>query len=114
MDEEFDSGDDLFDDIDEAELIGSSGEVLGSKRENGEDETPREDTHQAKRQRSCAFQTPPATRGDLARRILSEKFGHENFRYEQELAIQRVLVGENTLVIFPTGAGKSLCYQVRA
>lgn len=48
----------------------------------------------------------------VARRLLKEKFGYDSFRHEQEGAIRRVLSGQNTLVIFPTGAGKSLCYQV--
>lgn len=48
----------------------------------------------------------------LARRLLNEKFGYQAFRHEQEGAIRRILAGKNSLVIFPTGAGKSLCYQV--
>lgn len=50
----------------------------------------------------------------VARGLLKEKFGYDSFRHEQEGAIKHVLSGQNTLVIFPTGAGKSLCYQVSA
>lgn len=48
----------------------------------------------------------------LARRALKNNFGFDTFRHEQEAAIVSVLAGNNTLVIFPTGGGKSLCYQV--
>jgi superfamily II DNA helicase RecQ len=48
----------------------------------------------------------------LARGILAESFGYDSFRHEQEGAIDAILRGENALAIFPTGAGKSLCYQV--
>ncbi|KAK4172761.1 P-loop containing nucleoside triphosphate hydrolase protein [Triangularia setosa] len=50
----------------------------------------------------------------LAERLLSNKFGYKSFRHEQAAAIQRILAGQNALVIFPTGAGKSLCYQIPA
>lgn len=50
----------------------------------------------------------------LIRRLLREKFGYPGFRGEQEKAILSLLRGENTLTIFPTGAGKSLCYQIPA
>jgi hypothetical protein len=48
----------------------------------------------------------------LAVRILKERFGLEKFRLEQEAAISRLLTGESAVVVFPTGGGKSLCYQV--
>jgi RecQ family ATP-dependent DNA helicase len=50
----------------------------------------------------------------LIRRLLKEKFGYPMFRGEQEKAILSILRGENTLAVFPTGAGKSLCYQIPA
>jgi ATP-dependent DNA helicase RecQ len=49
-----------------------------------------------------------------ARTILHERFGHAAFRPGQERAVESILGGRDTLVILPTGGGKSLCYQVPA
>ncbi len=46
--------------------------------------------------------------------LLQEKFGYSQFRPGQDRAIAQVLAGENTLVVMPTGGGKSLCYQIPA
>src|SRR3954470_1244402 len=46
--------------------------------------------------------------------ILQSIFGFQGFRGAQEQVIARVMAGERTLAVMPTGAGKSLCYQVPA
>jgi len=46
--------------------------------------------------------------------ILRNTFGFQDFRGVQEQVIGRVMAGQRTLAVMPTGAGKSLCYQVPA
>jgi ATP-dependent DNA helicase RecQ len=51
---------------------------------------------------------------DAARSILKERFGHARFRVHQLKVLGPLLAGRNVLAVLPTGAGKSLCYQVPA
>jgi len=83
MGDEFEFEDDVFDDFDEHYL--------------------------AELERSS--QQQPDLLG-LAERILKANFGYEAFRHEQAGVIQSLMAGHNALAVFPTGAGKSLCYQV--
>jgi ATP-dependent DNA helicase RecQ len=45
---------------------------------------------------------------------LKEHFGFDEFRPGQEEAVRAVLAGRDALIVMPTGAGKSLCYQLPA
>ena len=44
--------------------------------------------------------------------ILQQKFGLNTFRSGQSSVIERLLQGNNVAAVFPTGGGKSLCYQL--
>lgn len=49
-----------------------------------------------------------------AQELLKKHFGYENFRPGQKEIISHILNKEDCLAIMPTGAGKSICYQIPA
>ena len=46
--------------------------------------------------------------------ILRDRFGHGEFRGGQKEVVEGLLAGRSMLAVFPTGGGKSLCYQLPA
>ena len=51
---------------------------------------------------------------ERAQQVLTEAFGFDQFLPGQAEVIEHLLAGRSTLAIFPTGGGKSLCYQLPA
>lgn len=51
---------------------------------------------------------------DICRFILQQYWGYEDFRPGQFEAMEPILNGEDSLLVMPTGGGKSLCYQIPA
>src|SRR3989442_1392114 len=46
--------------------------------------------------------------------LLRDRFGFQEFRKGQKQVIDKVMAGQSTLAVMPTGSGKSLCYQLPA
>lgn len=51
---------------------------------------------------------------DQIQATLSRHFGHPSLRPAQEEALEPILAGRDAVIVMPTGAGKSLCYQLPA
>ncbi|MDX8432708.1 DNA helicase RecQ [Mesorhizobium abyssinicae] len=56
----------------------------------------------------------PADGRDAKHRVLKDVFGFDDFRPGQAAVMEALLAGRHVLAVMPTGAGKSLCYQVPA
>ncbi|MFT5677378.1 MAG: ATP-dependent DNA helicase RecQ, partial [Paraglaciecola sp.] len=56
----------------------------------------------------------PATGTFNIKQSLEQLFGFAQFRPGQEQVVNQLLAGHSSLAIFPTGSGKSLCYQFSA
>ncbi|MBO9420212.1 DNA helicase RecQ [Labrenzia sp. R4_2] len=57
---------------------------------------------------------PPVTGEARPLAVLQKIFGFSDFRGKQQAVIQSLVDGRDAVVLFPTGAGKSLCFQIPA
>ena len=69
---------------------------------------PTANSHPARPTAPSRSPTPP---GELPQ-LLRDRFGFDDFRPHQEPACRALCEGEDVLLVMPTGAGKSLCYQL--
>ena len=81
---------------------GTFGRIIRAARERGPDLVTNP---------NCTAGCPS---GDALRETLSSVFGMEAYREGQEVVCTRLVEGKSVLTIFPTGGGKSLCYQLPA
>jgi ATP-dependent DNA helicase RecQ len=51
---------------------------------------------------------------DSCQKVLQERFDHAEFRPGQAEVIGHLLAGRSAVAVFPTGGGKSMCYQLPA
>ncbi|KAF2029759.1 ATP-dependent DNA helicase [Setomelanomma holmii] len=109
MSDDFDLGsDDEFEDL----LAAEADAVQGKRSLEVGDGTAEPPLKRSKG--NVALKSVSSPNCALANKVLEERFGLKAFRLEQEAAITRVLDGGSAVVVFPTGGGKSLCYQVPA
>jgi hypothetical protein len=95
---------------DEAELLATSEDITSGKHGRGIHDIREPPKKRVKFNGPTKTTVSPSTK--LANDVLRGCFGLNGFRLEQEAAITRILDGGSTVVVFPTGGGKSLCYQV--
>ncbi|KAH8749603.1 ATP-dependent DNA helicase-like protein recQ [Hyaloscypha finlandica] len=92
----------LADDIDDADLIALADAIgpHGTKRKSAEEDGP------PPKRLMLDFPCVEAA--------LTQTFGFKDFQLKQKQVISRILGGDGATVVFPTGGGKSLCYQIPA
>ena len=98
---------------DEAELVGIASSVELAYSPNPKRKRAESSAVGAKKLRPGIDNEYP-TSSPLAQEILRDIWGYPRFRLKQEEAISRLIHGGSAAVVFPTGGGKSLVYQVPA
>lgn len=105
-----------FDSSDETELI-----ALSQSQEFNPQSTFLTSSASHGTKRKASSPPPPAKRIAIesiewpsATKTLQKSFGMKEFRLKQKQVISRILSGESAAVVFPTGGGKSLCFQIPA
>ncbi|KAI0201682.1 ATP-dependent DNA helicase recQ [Astrocystis sublimbata] len=102
---DYGSDDDLLDDVDADALLAAGPKRVSVAHDEDNGQPPNKRVKHASSHEQY---------DEIARSILSKQFGYQDFRHEQAAAIRAILQGDSALVVFPTGAGKSLCHQIPA
>lgn len=102
------SSDDKSESSAELEFFGEEGE------EDGSDEDDDDNMNFDRSERDVAPSQEDLNTDSRLQKALRSVFGHSQFREGQEWAIERCLSGKNSLLVAPTGFGKSLCYALPA
>jgi superfamily II DNA helicase RecQ len=95
----------------EADLLAATADVVTGKRNHDHGYGSTISSNKRAKTSERTVQAPLSSTL-LATKVLKERFDLDGFRLEQEAAITRILDGGSAVVVFPTGGGKSLCYQV--
>ncbi len=109
---QYDQNQDDFGDIDDEDLMlaETSGATVSLPNQDLKRSSDYDDESPSKKLKTDDSSTSIA----LARKILKETWGFSEFRHKQEQAIARLIDGGSAVVVFPTGGGKSLVYQIPA
>jgi DNA topoisomerase-3 len=89
------------------EVVGKVGTLPAAPRDRREAGAPVAVSHDA-----AAAAVAPAAENEPLESLLHRAFGFANFRANQEEVCRTVIAGRDALLVMPTGAGKSLCYQL--
>jgi hypothetical protein len=109
------SDDDDDDDSDDEDSVVSRELEISPVGKNGEDgELGEEDVMESNDEAVDDTDEPSSEDLDTPLSVLQSVFGHTNFRQGQEWAISRCLAKQKSILVAPTGFGKSLCYALPA
>ena len=108
----YDQNQDDFGDIDDEDLMlaETSDATVGLSSQDMKRSLDIEDVSPSKKTKTEHGSTSIAR----ARKILKDTWGFSEFKHKQEQAITRLIDGGSAVVVFPTGGGKSLVYQIPA
>lgn len=109
---EYDQNQDDFGDVDDEDLMLAemSDATVGPLSQDLKRSFDFEDGSPSKKLKTEKGSTSIA----LAQKILKDTWGFSEFKHKQEQAIARLIDGGSAVVVFPTGGGKSLVYQIPA